>query len=335
MGTSSSAARYRRLKEDDLPLTWPPLADEVAIVRLVDDADATAPTPGEAKGRPSEGRAAPAAVASDRALRPLAFAVLMAVATIAATLVTGAIRSGTAGRGPTTGGPAETTPAPAVTPPEQQAAGTMPARLAVRTEPPGAAVSIDGRPHGKSPVVVRGVAPGEHTVTVQERGARVEQRVTVGAGESVTLVVTLSPASRPPESGTLVVKAPVEVRLLEEGRLLGTSEMSGVSLEAGSHDITFVSDAVGYRETRTVTVAAGTTTAITVELPKVTLAVNATPWAEVWVDGVPAGATPIGNLEVAPGPHTILLRHPRLGERRISTLVKVNEPQRLAVDLSK
>jgi hypothetical protein len=179
------------------------------------------------------------------------------------------------------------------------------------------------------------VASGEHTVTVQERGARVEQRVTVGAGESVTLVVTLSTASRLPESGTLVVKAPVEVRLLEEGRLLGTSEMSGVSLEAGSHDITFVSDAVGYRETRTVTVAAGTTTAITVELPKVTLAVNATPWAEVWVDGVPAGATPIGNLEVAPGPHTILLRHPRLGERRISTLVKVNEPQRLAVDLSK
>jgi hypothetical protein len=39
------------------------------------------------------------------------------------------------------------------------------------------------------------------------------------------------------------------------------------------------------------------------------------PWADVYVDGRHAGQTPLGALRVPPGKHTILLRHPQLGEK--------------------
>jgi type II secretory pathway predicted ATPase ExeA len=50
-----------------------------------------------------------------------------------------------------------------------------------------------------------------------------------------------------------------------------------------------------------------------------TLDVNAVPWAEIEVDGEPAGTTPLGGLEVEPGPHSIRARMPdgRVLERSI------------------
>jgi hypothetical protein len=63
------------------------------------------------------------------------------------------------------------------------------------------------------------------------------------------------------------------------------------------------------------------------------LSINAAPWADVWVDGRPVGATPLANLRVTVGEHEILWRHPQLGERRQSVTVTSSEPARAAVDL--
>jgi len=35
--------------------------------------------------------------------------------------------------------------------------------------------------------------------------------------------------------------------------------------------------------------------------------INATPWAEVWIDGKSFGETPLGNISVAPGEHEIVV----------------------------
>jgi len=210
-----------------------------------------------------------------------------------------------------------------------------PPELSVRTEPPGAQVSVDGQPWGVSPVTLRDLAAGEHTVAVHSRGARIEQQVTLVPGQSVSLVVPFATVARAPETGTLVVRSPVEVRIFQEGRLLGTSQMMGVELASGSSSVEFVNESIGYHETRTVKAEPGKVTSIALEIPPGALALNAVPWADVWVDGVPAGATPIGRLGVAAGPHTIVFRHPRLGERTISTVIRVGESQRLSVDLTR
>ena len=76
-------------------------------------------------------------------------------------------------------------------------------------------------------------------------------------------------------------------------------------------------------------------TPIKIDFPKGTIALNAVPWAEVWVDGTKIGDTPIGNLSLVIGPHEIVFRHPDLGEQRHAATVTLNSPARLSVDLRK
>jgi serine/threonine-protein kinase len=83
-----------------------------------------------------------------------------------------------------------------------------------------------------------------------------------------------------------------------------------------------------------VEIVAGKTARVPVALPKGIAHLNATPWAEVWVDGAKVGDTPIGNLQLTVGPHEIVFKHPELGERSHAATVKVGEPLRLSVDLN-
>ena len=72
---------------------------------------------------------------------------------------------------------------------------------------------------------------------------------------------------------------------------------------------------------------------ITLELPKGNVSINATPWAEVWIDGERAGETPIGNLSVPIGSHEIVFRHPQLGEKRQAVSVTLGAPVRVSIDM--
>jgi serine/threonine-protein kinase len=63
------------------------------------------------------------------------------------------------------------------------------------------------------------------------------------------------------------------------------------------------------------------------------MAINAIPWAEVFVDNARVGETPIGNIAVPIGSHEVIFRHPELGERRLSVTVSVGEPMKVGVDL--
>ena len=208
-------------------------------------------------------------------------------------------------------------------------------QLQVRTEPAGARVSVDGLPRGTSPVTVGDLTPGEHAVQLESDFGAVKQIVTVEAGLTASLVVPLAAPEGAPVSGWMSVTAPADVQIFENKRLIGTSQSDRLMVSAGKHDIEIVNDLVGYRTTRTVQVAAGKVTPIRVEFPKGNIALNAVPWAEVWVDGEKIGETPIGNLSLSLGPHEVVFRHPELGEQRHAALVTLKTPARLSVDLRK
>jgi len=213
--------------------------------------------------------------------------------------------------------------------------GPSPGQLQIRTEPAGARISIDGQARGVSPMTIGDLEPGEHDVLLESDLGSVRQNVTIQAGATASLVVPLTAPTGGPLSGWVSVSAPVEVHLFEGGRLLGTSRSDRIMVAAGRHDIEIVNEAIDYRATRTIQVTPGRVASISIELPKGTIALNAIPWAEVWVDGQRVGETPIGNLPISVGPHEIVFRHPELGEQRHATTVTPGGPARLSVDLRK
>ena len=207
-------------------------------------------------------------------------------------------------------------------------------QLAVQSEPAGAKVLVDGTDRGVAPVTISDLAPGDHRVELQADGVTAKHTVTVQAGGTASLVVPIGAAAAGgPVSGWVTVNAPFSLEIREQGRLLGSSDADRVMMAAGRHQLEFVNDALGYRSTRVVQVAPGKVASVSLELPQGVVNLNASPWAEVWIDGRRVGETPIGNLAVSIGPHEIVFKHPQLGEKRQAISVTLGGPVRLSVDM--
>ena len=204
--------------------------------------------------------------------------------------------------------------------------------LVVHSQPAGAKVTVDGIPRGIAPLTLEGMSTGDHEVILQNELGTSKHVVKVLAGTTASLVAPVTPqAGEGPVSGWLSVKAPVTIEIREDGKLLGTTESERLMMAAGRHVIELVNQTLGYRETRAVIVAPGKVAALAVDLPKGSVNLNATPWAEVWIDGKRVGDTPIGNLEVPIGAHEVIFRHPQFGEKRHAISVTAGAPVRLSV----
>lgn len=228
--------------------------------------------------------------------------------------------------------------------------------LTVQSTPSGVPVFVDGVDRGVTPARIT-LAPGAHILELRRgvprvipltltAGADVSQYIEFAATEPAAaplLQASVEPIPAPPVADAAVAAAPLGgwitarlpfvVEIRQQGRLLGTTEAERLMLAAGAHQLEFVNQALGYRATRTVQVHAGRTTAVTLDLPKGTINLNAVPWAEVWLDGRRVGETPIGNLPIDIGAHEIVFKHPQLGEKRHAVSVAVGKPVRISVDM--
>ena len=207
-------------------------------------------------------------------------------------------------------------------------------RLQVQSEPAGAKVTVDGTARGVAPVTVADLTPGDHEVILQSDAGTARHVVNVQAGTTASLVAPIAAtAADGPVSGWLSVRAPFTIEIREGGRLLGTTDSDRIMVATGRHDIELVNESVGYRATRTIQVQPGKVAPINLELPKGVINLNASPWAEVWIDGNRVGETPIGNLQIAIGPHEVIFKHPQFGEKRHAISVTLSGPARLSVDM--
>lgn len=203
-------------------------------------------------------------------------------------------------------------------------------RLIIRSEPTGAHITIDGRSYGVTPTTLENISAGEHRILLKRGTLEARQRVRVEAGRTVSVVAPLQSTA---PAGWVAITSPVDVDVFERGTLLGTSRSPRIMLREGAHTLELVNATVGYREEQQVQIAPGKVTPVSVTLPQGILHVNATPWADVWIDGKSVGQTPIGNLAIAIGPHDVVFRHPELGEKTVSTFVKPGVPTRVSADL--
>jgi len=206
--------------------------------------------------------------------------------------------------------------------------------LLVQSDPSGAKVTVDGVEHGNAPVSVPDLSPGEHEVVLQaDGGSPVKQKVLIQAGVTSSVLAPVSTATAGPVSGWLSVKSPVAVEVRENGRLIGTTDADRIMMAAGKHDIELVNDVLGYRATRSIQVPPGKVAPLTLEMPQGVISLNASPWAEVFIDGRRVGETPLANLPIAIGPHEVVFRHPALGEKRQAVSVTLKAPVRASIDM--
>lgn len=217
----------------------------------------------------------------------------------------------------------EATPPPVAAPP---AMAPKMGRIQVETQPPGARVAIDGKPVGESPLTLD-VPAGRHTVTLASASGSVRKVVRVETGKTVMVDVPIF-------SGWVDVNAPFILDVSEDGKPIGTTEQNRLLLRPGRHVLTFSNRDLDYSSTQTIDVEPGEAKTLTLD-PRGTANLNATPWAEVWIDGKKIGETPLANHELPLGTHEVVFKHPQFGERRMTTTIRANAPVALSVDMSK
>jgi hypothetical protein len=206
--------------------------------------------------------------------------------------------------------------------------------ISVVTDPPGARVLVDGQVRGASPMTLNDLPAAEHKVSVSSESGAADRIVLVRAGEIVSVVFSLPKVSGP-LAGWAAVSSPFDVQVLEDNNIVGSGRSAKIMMPVGRHTVAIVNQALGYQDTRTVDVAAGKTSAIQVDAPRVAVNLNARPWADVFVDGKNVGQTPIGNLSLAIGTYEVVFRHPEFGERRQTLTVTTRGPNRFAADLTR
>jgi len=218
---------------------------------------------------------------------------------------------------------------------EMPQAAAVVGQLDVRTDPAGARVSVDGQRRGVSPVTVTGLTAGSHTVMLENELGSVNQDVTIEPGGTASLVVPMRSPQGAPVSGWISISAPAELQVFENQRLLGSTRTERIMVATGRHDLEFVNEALGYRSAKTIQVGPGLVANVKPDWPQGTIAINAAPWANVWLDGQELGETPVGNTQVPIGTHEVVFRHPQFGEQRYTTTVTATTPARLSVDMRK
>jgi hypothetical protein len=215
------------------------------------------------------------------------------------------------------------------------APATTGGRLEIGSEPPGAMVAINGMALGRTPLVIPDVPPGQYRVAVSAGDNAVNRTVNVRRGTTSALVVSMAPVAANAAAGWLTIESPVDMDILEDGRVLGNTKMDRLMLPVGVHRIELANAGLEFTATRTVQIAAGKTANVVIALPSGRLAVNAVPWADVSLEGVSLGTTPLGDLAVPIGTHELVFRHPQLGERRHTVTVKAQTVTRVGIDLRK
>jgi PEGA domain-containing protein len=220
-----------------------------------------------------------------------------------------------------------TTRTPVVGPTDAGPPGAAPkttAGVRVTSTPAGAQVLIDGKARGVTPVTLNDLTPGRHEVALKNDSGTVRRTVTLAANETTTIEESIF-------SGWVAVLSPFEVTIGESGRALRPDERNQVMLPAGIHELRLTNRTLGYEAALQVEVKPGETTSVRLTPAPSTLTVTASEAAEVWLDGVRVGETPLNALAVPLGTHEIVVRRASGGERRSTVTIGV-KPFALNVD---
>jgi hypothetical protein len=190
-------------------------------------------------------------------------------------------------------------------------------QASITSTPAGSKVSIDGRHMGKTPLTVSDLLPGKHEVTVEGDSGTVSAMLMVEAGETTELDV-------PVYAGWVSVLSPVQLDILLDGKLIGSTEIEKLMLKPGRHKLDLENESLGYRGSVEVRVRPGATTSVSI-VPKAPVTVEAPAGTELSINGENMGTLPNAALEVPLGTAEFVMRY-KDEERRHVVPVTMSVP---------
>lgn len=191
--------------------------------------------------------------------------------------------------------------------------------LGVTTAPAGADIYVDGRYRAASPSVITNLAPGTHTLRMHKAGYdEYLQTFTITAGQRTSIDYTFIPQAS--SYGSMeVASVPYGAALFLDGNYMGQTPSGDyfdiTSLVPGTHTVTLrMTDYQDY--TQTVYVPGGSVQTINAQLVPVTpgptpdttgqvTVVSTPPGAELYLDNVFKGITPLTLSDIPEGQHTV------------------------------
>ncbi|MGH9461243.1 MAG: DUF4388 domain-containing protein, partial [Vicinamibacteria bacterium] len=164
----------------------------------------------------------------------------------------------------------------------------------------------------------------ERTASPVGRGARPDMQFRAAEGRPPSSERTIrgdGSSSQPVGFGFLLVIVQPWAEVVIDGRVQGETPLGNIQLSAGEHTVTLSNRDFAGVITDRVTISPNTTVIRKYSFDDFGyLQIVVRPWADVFIDGRPAGQTPIGKLKVPTGRHSVLLRHPELAEKTITTV---------------
>jgi hypothetical protein len=217
--------------------------------------------------------------------------------------------------------------------------------ITVNSNPSGATALLDGGSSQITPCTFTNLNAGSHTIQVSKNGyTSFSQTVTVMAGSTTQVYATLSPVT--PNTGTIyVVSTPQGASAYVDGIYYGITPALATGLVPGNHQVRI--SLSGFQDwIGTVNVVGGTTTTVTQTLrvgtPTPTqapgtgsVAVSSNPsGAQVFMDNVYEGITPLTISSVQPGSHTFVIKQPGYADWQASEPVQSGQTTRIDATLS-
>jgi serine/threonine-protein kinase len=201
--------------------------------------------------------------------------------------------------------------------------------ITVESTPPGAQVTVDGeRLAQPTPVTRTGLDAGRpHRVRLELPGYHDDVRqVVVRAGADELVRRTLLPAPRT----IMVTSTPEGSTVSVDGKPSGTTPVA-ISVEPGRSYAIDVSKPGLADWHRVVGVNASTPLVLEARLEPLSphgvgaLDLMSQPWADISIDGKPAGQTPRRDIKLSAGPHKVVLTNPGFPPRSMNVSIVPNK----------
>ena len=221
--------------------------------------------------------------------------------------------------------------------------GPSAGEVMVRSEPPGAAILLDGEPTlQKTPAVLKPVKFGPHTIVVRLSGFAPGDTGVMLTKDSASAQVSFELKAQQAAPAELTITTePAGAEVFIDGRSAGASPVKGKSVESTLEHVVRVHLEGFADETVSVTPAAGEKKSVTLTLKpaaahevaradpqpdktrtqakQFSLQVSTTPPVDVAVDGKPKGRSPV-TVKLPPGKHQLVFTDATLGLKVSQTL---------------